>query len=336
MSFIWPTMLLLLVLIPVGVAGYLTMERRRRRRAVAYGPLAVASSVPGRRGLFRRRIVAAYTLVGFTILVVALARPQSVVSVPRFDGIVILAFDVSGSMAADDMTPTRMEAAKAAARTFVSKQPSNVQIGVVAFSDSGFSVQLPTEDPTEVLAAIDRLTPERGTSIGRGITESLTTIATAQEGPAAGYYTNKSPAPSADLPPVPKGTYTSAAIVLLTDGENNQQPDPLQAAQAAADRGVRIYTVGIGSAAGATLDIGGFKVHSQLDEATLQQIADTTGGTYYSASDAQTLSDIYAGIDTRLTVKPEEMEVTSLFAGVGLLVLMVGGAASLAWMGRLP
>jgi Ca-activated chloride channel family protein len=336
MSFIWPAMLLLLVLIPLGAALYLSMERRRRRRAAAYGPLAVASRVPGRRGIVRRRIVAAYTLVGFAILVVAMARPQSVVSVPRFDGIVILAFDVSGSMAADDMTPTRMEAAKAAARAFVAKQPSTVEIGVVAFSDSGFSVQLPTEDPTQVLAAIDRLSPERGTSIGRGIAEALTTIATAQQGPAAGYYTNRSPAPSADLPTVPKGTYTSAAIVLLTDGENNQQPDPLQAAQDAADRGVRIYTVGIGSAAGSTLDIEGFKVHSQLDAATLQQIADTTGGTYYSATDAQTLSDIYGGIDTRLTVKPEEMEVTSLFAGVGLLVLMVGGAASLAWIGRLP
>ena len=272
---------------------------------------------PGRRGLVRRRIVAAYTVVGLTILVVALARPQTVVSVPRFDGTVILAFDVSGSMAADDLAPTRMEAAKAAARTFVGQQPATVQIGVVAFSDSGFSVQVPTNDPTLVLAAIDRLTPERGTSIGRGIAESLTTIAAADAGPAAGYYTNRSPDPTPEPTPVPKGTYTSAAIVLLTDGENNMMPDPLEAAQAAADRGVRIYTVGIGSAAGSTLDIEGFKVHSQLDEATLRQIADLTGGTYYAATDAPGLSAIYAGIDTRLTVKPEEMEVTSLVAGAG-------------------
>ena len=234
-------------------------------------------------------------------------------------------------MAADDLTPTRMEAAKAAARAFVAKQPATVQIGVVAFSDSGFSVQLPTEDQ-DPGPRRDR-PPDPGTrdlDRARASATSLTIIATAQEGPAAGYYTNRSPAPSADLPPVPTGTYTSAVIVLLTDGENNQQPDPLQAAQAAADRGVRIDTVGIGSAAGTTLQIDGFKVHTQLDAATLQQIADTTGGTYYSATDAQTLSDIYAGIDTRLTVKPEETEVTSLFAGVGLLVLMVGGAASLA------
>ncbi len=336
MSFIWPPMLLLLVAIPAGAGLFAAMERRRRRRAAAYGGLAVAAASPGRRGSIRRRIVAAYTLVGLTILVVALARPQSVVSIPRLDGTVILAFDVSGSMAADDLAPTRMAAAKAAARAFVGQQPSTVLIGVVAFSDSGFSVQVPTDDPTLVLAAIDRLTPERGTSIARGIDESLSTIAAADAGPAAGYYSNRSPDPTPEPTPVPKGTYTSAAIVLLTDGENNQAPDPLDAAQAAADRGVRIDTVGIGSAAGTTLEIEGFKVHTQLDEATLQQIADRTGGTYYAASDAASLSAIYAGIDTRLTVKPEEMEVTSLFAGAGLLVLMVGGVASLAWIGRLP
>ena len=255
---------------------------------------------------------------------------------PKLDGTVILAFDVSGSMAATDLAPTRMDAAKAAARTFVANQPATVRIGVVAFSDSGFSVQVPTNDPTMVLAAIDRLTPQRGTSIARGITESLATIAAADADPTAGYYTNRSPDPSAEPSPVPKGTYTSAAIVLLSDGENNQQPDPLAAAQTAADRGVRIYTVGIGSAAGATLEIEGFKVHSQLDEATLQQVADMTGGTYYAAADAPGLSAIYAGIDTRLTIKPEEMEVTSLVAGVGLLILLVGGVASLAWVGRLP
>jgi Ca-activated chloride channel family protein len=335
-TFIWPAMLLLLVAIPLGVGVYLAMERRRRRRAAAYGTLGVAVVQPGRRGLVRRRIVAAYTLVGLTILVVALARPQTVVSVPRLDGTVILAFDVSGSMAADDLAPTRMEAAKAAARTFVGQQPATVQIGVVAFSDSGFSVQVPTNDPSLVLAAIDRLTPQRGTSVGSGITESLATIAAADAGPAAGYYSNRSPDPTPEPTPVPKGTYTSAAIVLLTDGENNVLPDPLEAAQAAADRGVRIYTVGIGSAAGSTLDIEGFKVHSQLDEATLQQIADLTGGTYYAATDAPGLSAIYTGIDTRLTVKPEETEVTSLVAGAGLLVLLVGAGASLAWIGRLP
>ena len=200
-SFIWPPMLLLVLAIPLGVARYLVLERRRRRRVAGFGPRVG----PGRGerdgpvapGGLRRRIPAAFMLAGLTILVVALARPQSVVSVPRVEGTVILSFDVSGSMAADDLKPTRMEAAKAAARAFVERQPTSVLIGVVAFSDSGFSIQVPTDDQTLVLAAINRLAPERGTSIARGILTSLTTIAAADADPAAGYYTNRSPDPDA-------------------------------------------------------------------------------------------------------------------------------------------
>jgi Ca-activated chloride channel family protein len=338
MSFIWPPMLLLLLAIPLGAGVYLVRERGRRRRVAAYGVLPVADRpdpTTGRRRL-RRRIPPLLTLIGLTIVVVALARPQSVVSVPSLEGTVILSFDVSGSMAADDLQPTRMEAAKAAALKFVERQPASVRIGVVAFSDSGFSIQVPTNDQTLVAAAINRLAPERGTSIARGIVTSLTTIATADADPAAGFYTNRSPAPAPELPAVPKGTYASAAIILLSDGENNQTPDPQVAAQTAADEGVRIFTVGIGSAAGTTLNVEGFKVHSQLDEATLKQISDTTGGTYYAADDAKDLAAIYDTIDTHLVVRPEAMEITSLFAGAGVVVLLVGGIASLLWLGRLP
>jgi len=339
MSFIWPPMLLLALVIPVGVALYLVRDRRRRRRIAEFGTFAgAATERPTPGGRLRRRLPAVLFVVGMTILVLAIARPQSVVSVPRVEGTVILSFDVSGSMAATDLAPTRMEAAKKAARGFVERQPASMLIGVVAFSDSGFSVQVPTDDQALVLAAIDRIQPERGTSLGRGILTSLTTIETADADPAAGYYTNRSPdpGPTPAPTPVPDGTYASAAIVLLTDGENNQRPDPLEAASAAADRGVRIYTVGIGSAAGTTLQVEGFQVHSQLDEAMLRQIADITDGTYYAADDPQELSAIYDTIDTRLVIKPEPMEVTSLFAGAGVLLLVIGGLASLTWLGRLP
>ena len=338
MSFIWPPMLLLVLAIPLGVAMYRVRERRRRRRVAAFGtfPVAVRHDLTTRPGRLRHRIPALLMLVGLTIVVVAMARPQSVVSIPSLEGTVILSFDVSGSMAADDLQPTRMEAAKAAALEFVERQPATVRIGVVAFSDSGFSIQVPTNDQALVTAAINRLAPERGTSIGRGILTSLTTIAAADADPAAGFYTNRSPDPSPELPSVPKGTFTSAAVILLSDGENNQSPDPVEAAQAAADQGVRIYTVGIGSTAGTTLQVEGFKVHSQLDEATLQQISDITGGTYYAAADTQELHAVYDTIDTHLVVRPTAMEVTSLFAGAGVMVLLVGGIASLLWLGRLP
>jgi Ca-activated chloride channel family protein len=333
-------MLLLVLAIPLGAALYFTLERRRRRRAsaIGVGTLATIAGDAGRSraaGL-RRRIPAACFVVGLTVLVFALARPQSVVSVPRIEGTVILSFDVSGSMAATDVQPTRMEAAKAAARDFVQHQPSSVLIGVVAFSDSGFSIQVPTDDQSMVLAAINRLTPERGTSLARGIQSSLATIAASEADPTAGYYTNRSPAPTPEPTPVPAGTHSSAAIVLLTDGENNQQPDPLAAAQTAADRGIRIYTIGVGTAAGSTLDIEGFKVHSQLDESILRQISQTTDGAYYAAADATQLSSIYDSIGARLVVRPQAMEVTSLFAGAGVLVLLLGSAASLLWLGRLP
>jgi Ca-activated chloride channel family protein len=330
-------MLLLLLTIPVGVALYRVRERRRRQRIVTYGLPADAARQPGGgRMALRRRIPAAYFLVGLTLLVVSLARPQAVVSVPRVEGTVILSFDVSGSMAATDLEPTRMEAAKAAARAFVERQPTTIRIGVVAFSDSGFSIQVPTNDQAQVLAAINRLAPERGTSIARGILASLTTIAAADLDPAAGFYSNRSPAPTPEPTPVPDGTYAPAVIVLLTDGENNQSPDPLAAAQSAADRGVRIDTVGIGTAAGTTLEVEGFMVHSQLDEPMLREISRITDGAYYGAENPAELSAIYEGIDTRLVIRPEPMEVTSLFAGVGVLVLLIGSVTSLLWLRRLP
>jgi Ca-activated chloride channel homolog len=195
---------------------------------------------------------------------------------------------------------------------------------------------VPTEDRAQVLAAIDRLDPERGTSIARGILSSLAAIAAADRDPAEGFYTNRSPDPVTLPDGVPAGTYVPAAIVLLTDGENNQRPDPLEAAQAAADRGVRIFTVGIGTAEGTTLEVEGFKVHSRLDEPSLQRIADITGGAYYTATDPTQLEGIYQSIETRLVLRPEATEVTSLFAGVGVVLLVVGGLAGLIWLGRLP
>lgn len=288
-------------------------------------------SDPGRR----RYIPIALFLSGLAILIFALARPQAVVSLPQQEGVVILAFDVSGSMAADDLQPSRIEAAKAAARAFVERQPASVQLGVVVFSDSGFTVQKPTSDQEAILASIDRLTPQRGTSLAYGILISLNTIASiGAQGPSQ--YSNITPEPTATPTPVPRGAYQPAVIILLTDGENNEPPDPLEAAQLASDRGVRIYTVGIGSPAGATLNIDGFNVLTQLNETMLTQISQITGGAYYNAENEQELQSVYENIDPQLVVRPQKMEVTSIFAGASILALLLGGAISLLWFGRLP
>ena len=336
MSFLWPTMLFLRVFIPLLVVFYLILQRRRQRFAARYNSLGLAQDAAGHQPGFRRHLPPTLFLLSFAILVVALARPQTVVSLPRIQGTVILAFDVSGSMAADDLQPTRMEAAKAAAQDFVQQQPPSVQIGVVAFSDSGLAVQAPSNDQESILAAINRLAPQQGTSVANGILAALNAIQQANAVEPPHIYTNLTPVPSLTPTPAPQGNYTSAVIILLTDGENNERPDPLAAAQAAADRGVRIYTVGIGSPAGTTLHVNGFTVHTQLDQAALQQISQLTGGTYYNAQSTQDLLNIYDNLDPQLVVKPEKTEVTSVFAGASLLFLLVGGMFSLLWFSRFP
>jgi Ca-activated chloride channel family protein len=335
MSFILPQLLLSLVLLPLGILVYRAVGTRRRRAMTQVG-LGLGQAPVRRRLRQRARVPGVLFIAGLAVLLLALGRPQATVDLPREEGTVVLAFDVSGSMAADDLKPTRMDAAKAATTAFVQNQPAGVVIGVVAFSDAGLSVQAPTNDQAAVLSAIKRLTPERGTSLGQGILASLSTINTAENPPPIDYYSTLSPAPTTSPAPVPAGSDKSAVIVLLTDGENTQPPDPLAAARTAADRGVRIDTIGIGSAAGTTLTIGGFKVHTQLDAAALQQVSQITGGTYYTAQDAQDLAKVYADLGSRLVVKPQMIEVTALFAGGGILLLALGAIASLAWLGRLP
>jgi len=337
MTFIWPIMLIFLVLVPIFVATYLWLQQRRRDQLARYGDagLMPGSASRGRSGV-RRHLPAVLFLLALTILIVALARPQTVLSLPRLEGTVVMAFDVSGSMAADDLKPTRLDAAKAAATDFVQNQPSSVQVGVVSFSDGALPAQVPTNDQGAVLLAISRLTTQKGTSLGEGIQTALKTIDAATNPPLTLSTRGQNATPTPSPTPVPKGTYSSAVIILLTDGENNEAPDPLAAAQAAADRGVRIYTVGIGSPSGADLKINGFTIHSRLDESTLQQIAQITGGTYYNAQSTQDLKDIYDKLDPQLIVKPQNTEVTSLLAGAGIVVLLLGGALSLLWLGRVP
>jgi len=335
MKFIWPSMLLLLLLIPVLIVFYLRLDARRQRASALFKTMGIAPST-GQLRSSRRHIPAALSLLALTVLIVAVARPEMIVSLPRAEGTVILAFDVSGSMAADDMEPTRMEASKAAARAFVEHQPDTVEIGVVSFSEGGITVQIPTNDKNEVLAAIERLSPQTGTSLGNGILAALNVIAISKNPPQEPLeLSDFTPMPTATPTPVPPGTYTSAAVVLLTDGENTSQPDPLVAAQAAADRGIRVYTVGIGSAEGANLEIDGFMVHTALDEATLKQIAQITNGEYYNAQSADELKAIYDNLRPELVIEPEKMEITSILAGASILILLISSALSFVWFNRL-
>ncbi len=275
-------------------------------------------------------------MLAFVLFAVALARPQATVALPRPEGTVMLTFDVSGSMAADDLKPTRLDTAKAIATSIVQRQPPGVVVGLVAFSDAGISVKPPSSDQVEVLAAINRLAPARGTSVGQGILAALDAIAKAAADTPADYYSNRSPEPTDTPAPVPPGSDASTVIVLLSDGENNERPDPIQAAQAAADRGIRIVTIGIGSSGGTDLDLNGFRVHTQLDEAALTRIADLTAGTYHEANADDSLAAIYDDLQPRLVVRSEPLEVTAILAALGVVLLAAGAVLSLAWTGRLP
>src|SRR6266540_39146 len=279
MSFIWPSLLVFLLCVPLLLWVYFRMQQRRRNFASRLGSLGFLRNAAGKTPNASRLIPTTFFLSGIAVLIFSMARPQATVSLPRLEGTVILTFDVSGSMVADDLKPTRMEAAKAAASQFGKNQPSGVSIGVVAFSDGGIAVQPPTNDHEKTLSTISRLVPHRGTSLANGILVALNTIALDAGDPPLLRTTGASG--SQEPVATPQGWYPSAVIVLLSDGENNQEPDPMQAADLAADLGVRVYTVGIGSIAGSTITVEGFTVHSQLDEQLMQGIAADTGGKYY-------------------------------------------------------
>ena len=334
MSFIWANLLLFLVCIPLLIMVYARVQQRRQNFASRFGSLGLLRDPSGSGLGSSRHIPAVVFLGGIAVLLFSIARPQATVGLPRLEGTVILTFDVSGSMIADDLKPTRMEAAKAAASQFVKDQPSSVSIGVVAFSDGGIAVQPPTTNHEETLATIDRLVPRRGTSLANGILVSLNAIAL-DAGDAPILKTNTASS-SEEAVDTPQGWYPSAVIVLLSDGENNQNPDPIAAADLAADLGVRIYTVGIGSPAGSTITVEGFTVHSQLNELMLRAISDSSGGKYYGAANEDELFRIYDDLKPRLSIKTEEMEITSIFAGIGMIAFLVGGALSLVWFGRVP
>lgn len=334
MYFLWPLMLWLLLLIPALVVLYILAQRRRQRYALRYASLSLVKEALGRGPGFRRHIPPALFLSGLAVMIVAMARPYTLVTLPSQEGTVILTMDVSGSMRADDLKPNRIEAAKSAARSFVEKQPSGVRIGVVSFSDNAFLVQAPTDDKEAVIAAINRLTPQRGTAIGRALFTSVEAIF--EDANAEGGQSTSATDPTPTPTPVPQGVYEPAIIVLLTDGESNQGPRPLDVVDQVAARGVRVYAVGVGTAEGTVLHIQGRSIRTRLDEETLKRVASATEGAYYNATNEKDLVAIYDNLSTHLVFKKEQTEVTAIFTGVAVAFLLVGGCLSLFWFNRLP
>ena len=337
MTFVWLELLWLLALVPALIIAYVLLLRRRRKYALRYSSLTLVKEALGRGPGFRRHIPPLLFLLGVIVMLVALARPAATITLPSQQATIILTVDVSGSMRADDIKPNRLEAAKAAARVFVDKQPQNVSIGIVSFSESASIVQTPTKDRQAVIAAINRLAPQRRTAIGSGILTSLDAIFED---------TNDKPSPSVPDPlnvaepapapaPVAPGSYP-AVVILLSDGASNTGPRPLEIIEQASNRGIRVYTVGLGSQEGTIIRADGYSIRVRLDEETLKRIAEQTGAQYFKAESETDLSDVYGDLGTRLVFKPQQTELTALFTAAAVIFLLIAGTLSLLWFHRLP
>jgi len=324
-SFLAPGALVGLAAIPLLVGLYVVIQWRRRTQRPAGWVLSASGSTIGSR---RRHVPPAIFLLAIALLLVSLARPVANLTLPVRTGQIVLAFDTSNSMVANDAEPTRLDQAKRVALNFVERQPGSVQIAVVAFTNGGLIVQAPTKNQTEVTAAIERLGTDGGTSIGEGIFASLTAIA---DQPI-----ELDPEVIAvDIAALDIGYYSNAAIIVFTDGEDIGGADPVEIAGLAANAGVPVYTVGVGTPRGTVVALDGFSIATALDEPMLAEIAETTGGEYYLASADPDLTGIFDAIDRSFERQGERIEITALF-GIGALILTLAGAAlSFFWFGRL-
>jgi Ca-activated chloride channel homolog len=348
MEFLFPSALWLLLAVPLVIAAYVLAQRRRQRYTVRFSSLTLLREAVGRGPGIRRHIPPALFLLGLAVLFVAFSRPYTTAALPTNGATVILTIDSSGSMRASDLKPSRFEAAKAAARAFVEKQAPTTRVGIVSFSGSASLVQAPTTDKNAVYTAIDRLTTQRSTAIGSGILVSLDAIAEVlgQDLPSAAptslAQSGRAPlgSPAKPVPtPAALGKFAPAVIVLLSDGQNTTGPLPLDAAAIAVSRGVRIYTVGVGTPTGSNIGGGGGGggfFRAELDELTLRQVAKLTGARYFYAATETDLHDIYQSLDSMLVIKTEPVELTFLASAVGAALLILGGTLSLFWFNRLP
>jgi Ca-activated chloride channel family protein len=352
MDLLWPGFLFLLGFIPLIVAVYVWMLRRRRV-AVRYSSLSLIRAALPQQSNLRRHLPFSLLLLGLAGLIVALSRPVMIVAVPTDQTTVLLSIDVSRSMCSTDIPPTRIEAAQAAALSFIDGQEASRFIGVVAFSGFAELVQSPTKDRQTLRAAVQSLTTGRRTAIGSGILEALDAIAEVDENVAPSVNDLSS---GLEPPPVPKGAYAPDIIVLLTDGVTNAGPDPLEAAQQAANRGVRVYTIGFGTEAGSGFPscgrqflggepffgggqgfggggpgFGAGSFRRGIDEETLKQIAALTGGAYYSAESASDLQNVFQNLPTNLIVKHETTEISVVFTALGALLAALAILLSLLW-----
>jgi Ca-activated chloride channel family protein len=332
MKFLWPQMLWLATALPLLVAAYLLILRHNRKAAVRYPSLSLVKDAM-RGPAFRRHIPPLLVLVAVAAILVSVARPAAVITLPSHHDTVILAIDVSGSMRAVDMEPNRLAAAQAAARVFIAEQPAETRIGVVEFSSTAALVQAPTRSREDLERTIDGLRPQGATAIGSAILVAFKTLFPDAEVDLQSSNLYR----PAGLPPstVQPGSYKSAAVILLTDGQNSAGPDPVAAARMAAERGLRVYTVGFGTQNGEISWGGGPPMRVAVDEPTLRKIAALTGADYFHAGSAAELKDVYRNLNAKSILESKSTEITAIFCAAAVLALMMAWLLSQLWFNRL-
>lgn len=345
MHFLWAQNLWLLLALPVLLLLYVLLLRRKKKMAVRYASLSIVKEAMGAGQQVRRHIPPFLFLLAMTALVLATARPVAVVTLPSNQQTIILAMDVSGSMRATDVQPNRLVAAQNAAKAFITELPRHVKVGIVAFAGSAQVAQLPTVNREDLITAIDRFQLQRATATGNAIVISLATLfpdagielAALQGGRdrQRGFAIDGEKKEKKEFTPVAPGSYTSAAIIMLTDGQRTTGVDPLEAAKMAADRGIRVYTVGIGTVDGETIGFEGWSMRVRLDEETLKAIANKTTAEYFYAGTAQDLKKVYETLSSKLTVEKKETEVSALFAMAAAALALLSAGLSLFWFNRI-
>ena len=345
MTFLWPEFLWLLLALPLLVLLYVWLQRRKKKTALRYASLSIVKEALGPGQKIRRHIPPALFLLALAAMLFATARPQAVVTLPSNQQTIILAMDVSGSMRATDVQPNRLVAAQNAAKAFIAELPRHVKVGIVAFAGSAQVAQLPTVNREDLVTAIDRFQLQRATATGNAIVISLATLfpdagidlqsmQVGRERPR-GYAIDGEKKEKKEFTPVAPGSYSSAAIIMLTDGQRTTGVDPLEAAKMAADRGVRVYTVGIGTVDGETIGFEGWSMRVRLDEETLKTIATKTSADYFYAGTAADLKKVYETLSSRLTVEKKETEISALFALFAATLALLSAGLSVLWFNRI-
>lgn len=348
MRFVWSDLLWLLVLVPLAVGAYVYALKRRKKIALRYASLTLVRGALGPRQWIRRHLPALLIVLAVTTALIGTARPTAVFTLPNEHQTIVLAMDVSRSMRATDIQPSRIGAAQEAVKAFLRELPDTVRVGIVTFAGTAAIVQTPTNDREELIAAVDRFQLQRQTAIGSGLLMALSVLlpdagidieeasfdSTFSRSAAKKPVTQPESAERKDVKPVPPGSYNAGAIILMSDGRNTIGPDPLKVAKQAAERGVRVHTIGFGTAAGGAVDFEEVTIYMRFDEAALKAVAAVTEGQYTHAGSADALHKAYKDLTAKMVLERNETELTAIFAAVAALFALVAATLSMLWFHR--